>query len=225
MRLRFASPKLPLTNPEKSMLYFSLNLSTPSGYQATSHICGTLCTIYFFGEILLRLFHVSEEENILSFKPRKPVRKDLKNSPPLVWAIDEKRLPNFLTPRDCPRVTYHIPNHFSGVFEPGLFSSSSSSHVVAIESGWFDRMKQTKLFLYEFDSNDFYLKDDIAGYYVSEKEEFPISVIVIDDLFKELFKRNIEIRILDNLINLRDIVQKTSLNWSMCRMVNAQPKK
>jgi hypothetical protein len=178
----------------------------------------------FFGEIHLRLFHVSEESNIVLFKPRKPLRKDLKDSPPLVWAIDEARLPNFLTPRDCPRVTYHIPKQFSGIVEPGLFSSSSS-HVVAIESDWFDRMIKTKLFIYEFEIDDFYLQDDIAGYYVSEKEQIPKSVTVIDDLFGELFKRNIEIRILDNLCELRDTIQKTSLNWSMCRMVNAQPQK
>jgi hypothetical protein len=82
----------------------------------------------------LKLFHVSEEENIPIFKSRITLRKDLGDSLPLVWAIDEERLPNFLTPRDCPRVTFHIPKLFSGVIEPGLFSSSSSSHVVAIES-------------------------------------------------------------------------------------------
>lgn len=54
----------------------------------------------------MRLFHVSEEANIEVFNPRIPARKDLDQSVGLVWAIDEKRLPNFLTPRDCPRVAY-----------------------------------------------------------------------------------------------------------------------
>ena len=56
----------------------------------------------------MRLFHVSEESNIQIFEPRIPTREDLDKNIGLVWAIDEKRLPNFLTPRNCPRITYHI---------------------------------------------------------------------------------------------------------------------
>ena len=48
----------------------------------------------------MRLFHVSEESGIRVFEPRIPLRKDLDQTVGLVWAIDEKRLPNFLTPRD-----------------------------------------------------------------------------------------------------------------------------
>lgn len=56
----------------------------------------------------MRLFHVSEEENIKILEPRLPNRNALDKTFGLVWAIDEERLPNFLTPRDCPRVAYHI---------------------------------------------------------------------------------------------------------------------
>ncbi len=55
----------------------------------------------------MRLFHVSEEGNIQVFEPREPLRTDLDKSIKLVWAINEDRLVNFLTPRDCPRVTFH----------------------------------------------------------------------------------------------------------------------
>lgn len=57
----------------------------------------------------MRLFHVSEESDIREFIPRIPDRDDLDKNVGLVWAINEKRLPNFLTPRNCPRVTYYIP--------------------------------------------------------------------------------------------------------------------
>lgn len=56
----------------------------------------------------MKLFHVSEESNIALFEPRIPDRDDLNKAIGLVWAIDEDRLPNFLTPRNCPRVTFHI---------------------------------------------------------------------------------------------------------------------
>ena len=55
----------------------------------------------------MRLFHVSEEPDIQVFEPRLPTRRALDQTVGLVWAIDEARLPNFLTPRDCPRVVYH----------------------------------------------------------------------------------------------------------------------
>ena len=60
------------------------------------------------GGITMRLFHVSEESDISIFNPRTPIRVDLDKNVPLVWAIEEKCLPNFLTPRDCPRIGYYI---------------------------------------------------------------------------------------------------------------------
>lgn len=170
----------------------------------------------------MKLYHVSEESNIVKFVPRKPVRKDMKASPALVWAIDEFRLPNFLTPRDCPRVTYHVPYDKSYNYDSNLFSSQNQKHVVAIESGWFDRMLNTELYIYEFSPENFRLQDNVAGYYVSEETETPINVYYIDNIFKELFDRNIEVRILDNLFELRDEVMNSNLNWSMCRMCNAK---
>jgi len=58
-------------------------------------------------EVQMRVFHVSEEADILTFEPRIPDRNDLDKSKGLVWAITEQCLPNFLTPRDCPRVAFH----------------------------------------------------------------------------------------------------------------------
>jgi len=56
---------------------------------------------------------------------------------------------------------------------------------------------------------------------VSEQTEKPISITRIDDIFYELFKRNIEVRILPNLWSMADQVMSSSLNFSLCRMRNA----
>ncbi|MDF2685591.1 MAG: hypothetical protein K0S55_772 [Clostridia bacterium] len=170
----------------------------------------------------MKLFHVSEESDIKIFEPRKPVRKDMQSSPPLVWTLNEKCLPNFLTPRDCPRVTYHVISNTTKEDKQKYLSSHFSSHVVAIEQNWFERMKNTVLYIYEFDAADFYLQDEIAGYYVSEKVQIPKSKIVITDLFAELFNRNVELRLLPEIITLRDEIIKSSFAWSMCRMANAK---
>jgi len=169
----------------------------------------------------MRLFHVSEESDISVFVPRIPTRKDLDQSKGLVWAIEEKCLPIFLTPRNCPRVTYHCNEQTTEQDKRSFLSTNTMDFVVAIEQKWFEVMRHTTLYIYEFDPSEFYLLDQTAGYYVSEKTQEPINKIVIDDLFGELFNRNVEVRILDNLWYLSDKIQQTSFDWSMCRMAFA----
>ena len=171
----------------------------------------------------MRLFHVSEQPDITEFIPRIPIREDMDKSKGLVWAINEHCLPNFFTPRECPRVTYHAGDKTT---EEDIlkFFSSTSRHCVTIEHIWFEKMQNTTLFLYELDPVNFYLQDVVAGYYVSEHVETPIGKTQINDLFGQLFKRNIEVRLVDNLWPLADAVIKSTLNYSICDMANAQPR-
>jgi len=172
----------------------------------------------------MRLFHVSEESDIKIFHPRVPTREDLDKNIGLVWAINEVCLPNFLTPRDCPRVTYHIGKNTDTTHIKRYISSKDCNHVVAIESKWFNLMRDTTLYIYEFNIDEFYLQDEAAGYYVSEKVQIPINKIEVSDLFSEIFKRNIELRVVKNLWDLHDEIKITSFHWSMCRMRNAIPR-
>jgi hypothetical protein len=147
----------------------------------------------------MRLFHASEESGIELFLPRVPTRADA-GSEGLVWAINERCLPNFLTPRDCPRVTYHAAKNSTLQDLAKFFSNPKSQrHLVAIEQAWFERMAQTCLYLYEFNPADFELQDAVAGFYIAKKAQKPTRVTKIDDLFKALFDRNVELRILDNM--------------------------
>lgn len=171
----------------------------------------------------VRLFHVSEEKGITVFHPRSPKRQDLDPSVPLVWAITEERIVNFLTPRDCPRVCFHKTDR-AGKEDLDLFSSGDTVSAIAIESAWFERMKNVTLYLYEFNPENFVLQDECAGYYVSKISETPIAVYTVHDVFMELFRRKTEVRILDNLWPLSERVKKSSLDWSLCRMKNALPR-
>ena len=172
----------------------------------------------------MRLFHVSEEPDIKVFEPRLPTRKDLNTNIGLVWAIDEARLPNFLTPRNCPRVTYHVGNQTSNSDKKRFFSSSGISHAIVIENKWYNMMKNAVLYLYEFHTEDFKLQDSIAGYYVATTTQYPKAKYILTDLFGELLRRNVEIRITDNLWDMADDVKTSTLNWSLCRMTNASPR-
>lgn len=170
----------------------------------------------------MKLFHVSEESDISEFAPRVPYRDDMDKSKGLVWALTEHQLTKFLTPRDCPRVAY---NAIETTTQEDIeqFFHSSSRYCLAIERGWYKIMANTTLYAYEFDPTNFYF-DEQASFYVSDQTERPVSIIKYDDLFAELFIRDIEVRILNNLWGLVDAVQKTSLHLSLCRMGNAKPK-
>lgn len=76
--------------------------------------------------------------------------------------------------------------------------------------------------MYEFDAEQFELQDEVAGYYVSKMPQVPIAKYEINDLFQELFNRNVEIRVIDNLWKIFEKIKQTSFNWSMCRMRFAQ---
>ena len=173
----------------------------------------------------MRLFHVSEQADIHIFHPRIPERADLPKTEGLVWAIDEKRLPNFLTPRNCPRVTYHVGETTSPQDIDRYFTSPTARHAVIIEQKWFEAMKNTHLFLYEFEVTGFALQDAVAGYYVSKGSQVPIAQYRIDDLFDALFQRNVEVRLVDNLWAMAEKIKQSTLNWSLCRMGYAQPEK
>ena len=172
----------------------------------------------------MRLFHVSEDPNIQVFEPRLPLRKDLDQSIGLIWAIDEARLPNFLTPRDCPRVAYYASERSTNADKNRFFSSPNFRHAVVIEKKWLSIMKNTTLYLYEFSSDDFILQDDNAGYYVAKTTQYPINKFILTDLFAELQKREVEVRIVDHLWEIADAVKASTLNWSLCRMGNATPR-
>lgn len=173
----------------------------------------------------MKLYHVSEEPDICEFKPRIPQRKDLNQSTGLVWAIDERHLPNFLTPRECPRVAYQTDHSTTEEDKKRFFTSHESNYALIIESGWFEVMRNTKLYIYEFNTDNFVLQDAAAGYYISRVCQKPIDIIRIDDIFAELIKRNIELRIVSSLWDIADEVKNSSLVWSLCRMRNAKPRK
>ncbi len=166
----------------------------------------------------MQLYHVSEDPTIQVFHPRLPTRADLDPTVGLVWAIADSHLPNFLTPRDCPRVAYHLAPHTTEVDRLRF----GERYVVAIQRDWYDRLCRTALCLYEFDPAGFTLQDAAAGYYVSTGTEVPVGKHCVADLPRELARRGVELRVVDSLWELAEAVRGSSLYWSLCRMRNAR---
>ncbi len=169
-----------------------------------------------------RLYHVSDQPGIPLFEPR-PVRAGHPRGdlPPVVWAVGERLLHNYLLPRDCPRVTFYAAPGSDPADVARLLGASAARYVVAIESGWLDAVRAAVLWLYELPTDTFELLDPIAAYYVSRAAVRPLSMRRVDDLLGELARRDVELRVTPSLWPLRDAVLASSLAFSVIRMGNA----
>jgi hypothetical protein len=164
------------------------------------------------------LFHISEESGIERFEPRPSEYA----SEPIVWAIDAEHLRNYLVPRDCPRVTFYAGRETT-VADVERFLGSSSA-VIAVESGWLERLRSCRLYCYHLPPETFECIDECAGYFVSRVPVAPMRVEVFDDLIAELLNRGVELRFMLSLWSLRDAVVASSLQFSLIRMRNALPR-
>jgi hypothetical protein len=109
---------------------------------------------------MTRLFHVSETPNISQFEPRLTDGGAL-----AVWAIDGAHLPNYLVPRECPRVCVREDASTQQGDKNSLLNGRD--HVIYVEIGWRERICATRLFVYEFSGADFVCVDVNAGYFQS----------------------------------------------------------
>ena len=65
-------------------------------------------------------------------------------------------------------------------------------HVVEIEHGWFKKMRGAILYVYEFNPDDFFLQDEVAGYYIARKRKYPIARQKIDDIFARMISLGVK---------------------------------
>jgi hypothetical protein len=169
----------------------------------------------------LRLFHVSEEPGMEVFHPRAVPSLDASVTGEAVWAIDEDHLPNYLTPRDCPRVTFRAGPQTSPQDIAGYFDHTQARRMIVMEQRWRPKFTDTVLYIYEMPPETFEPVDASAGYYVSRVALVPLGVHQIRDPALEIAKRGYEIRFVPDLWPIRDGVVKSTLDYSILRMRNA----
>jgi ribosomal-protein-alanine N-acetyltransferase len=144
------------------------------------------------------LFHVSHEGPFTSLVPQ-----------PIVWAIDEEHLPDYLLPRDCPRVCW----------------PEGGRRVVCIEDGWADRLDAVPLLVHRLAPDGFAVRDAGAGYWTSEHPVDVLDVEVVDDCAAALARRGTDLRVVDDLWPLVDRVVREEGEFSCIRMREAQPRR
>jgi hypothetical protein len=170
------------------------------------------------------LFHVSEIEGITCFEPRPVQPRPGAPKGEMVWAIDDAHLFTYLLPRDCPRMTFWVKPGYSAERDVLRFlGSTTARRVLCIESGWLARAMQHRLYIYTLPADTFELEDANAGHYVSRQAVEPMGMQVIDQPLVHLVQRDVELRVMPSLWELREAVLDSTLDFSITRMRNAAP--
>ena len=169
-----------------------------------------------------RLFHVSEEAGIARFEPRPVPSPDSGVAGEAVWAVAQSHLVNFLTPRDCPRITFGLgPETTEADAARFLFGAR---RVVAFEATWLERVRTCRLFIYEMPPESFEIALPEAGYWISRQAVQPIGCREETDLVAAIGREGGEARVLQEFWSLCDAVAASSLEFSIIRKRNAAPR-
>ncbi len=168
----------------------------------------------------MKLYHFSEEDGITSFEPH--VAKTSAQPEAYVWAIDEDHAPMYYMPRDCPRACFWPGVNTTDDDRERWFGGIEARMVIAVESGWLERIRSTTLYRYEMPPASFRLLDGNAGHWVSEQRLEPVSVEPVGDLLEALAAANVELRVTPRLMRLWQRVIDSTLSYSGTRLRHAQ---
>jgi hypothetical protein len=167
-----------------------------------------------------RLFHVSEDESIKVFVPRPPPSASGGVSGDAVWSIDEDHLAHYLLPQDCPRVALRSVASTSPE-DRAKFFPDKHERILAVEFAWYARIQNAKLYVYELPTEGFEMVDSIAGYWIARHSVVPLGQTLVTNAVEEIVRRGYKLRLLPDLLPLRDAALLSSVQYSIIRMRNA----
>jgi hypothetical protein len=167
------------------------------------------------------LFHFSEDPTIALFEPRRESRSGAAYDEAYVWAIDEWHAPMYYLPRDCPRACFWPQDATTAADRERWFSGIAARMVIAVETGWLERIRETTLFRYRMPAPGFVLHDATAGHWVSREPVAPLAVEPVGELIAAIVDAGVELRITPLITDLWLQLIETSLAWSGTRLRNA----
>lgn len=159
----------------------------------------------------MRLFHVSEDPGIEVFEPQShPTWPD---ESPMIWAIAESHLRNYLLPRECPRVTYYALPECSDEDVETYLGDDRTKVVVTVEEKWLETIRNVTLWLYEFDPQGFSSFNPGAGYYVARSRQEPKAVTEINNVIDKIKAKGVDFRTVPYLWDICDEIVASSLQF------------
>jgi hypothetical protein len=168
------------------------------------------------------LLHFSEDPTIERFVPHRPLGKEQET--PRVWAIDDAHAPLYWFPRNCPRVAWWALRTSTADDVARWLGATCARMVLAMESGWLERLRACRLFAYRFDPAPFVDLHD-HGCHVSFTTVTPLGPPEpVGDLLQRHADAGVELRLTPSLRPLERTLPQSTLHWSFLRMRNAAPE-
>lgn len=171
------------------------------------------------------LYHVSDRGDIARFEPRTPPSTDGGVTEPVVWAVHASRLFHYLLPRDCPRLSYQATAATTEADRQRWLDCGGARAGLVVETGWWERIRTARLWVYTLPRATFRLTDAGAGYHVSTEPVEPVAVREITDVPAALLAEGVEWRVVPTLWPLHDAILNSTLGYSFIRMRHATARR
>lgn len=168
--------------------------------------------------ILSQLFHVSEEAGISRFEPRPVAATETRFEGPAGWAIDLEHLPNYLVPRDCPRVTFTGAPITKSDDRSRFFGPSQAKRIIASQARLAVQALETPEYGYELPPATFQRIDVHAGHFISLVVVVPLGVRRVEKPLAEMLAHDVELRVVRHLLALHEQVMRSTLSFSSTRL-------
>jgi len=171
-----------------------------------------------------QVLHFSEDPTITRYEPH--VAPTSRRPEEYVWAVDARQAPSYWFPRDCPRAMAWPIADTTEADLGRIIGPGGGERVHAVEYGWLDRMRTTRLYAYRFD----------AGPFQPFGTPYPHAMVAVEpippleppepvgDLLALHEAAGIQLRVLPNLWGFFDAVVASTLGYSGIRLRYARPR-
>jgi uncharacterized protein (DUF1697 family) len=170
------------------------------------------------GEGAFALWHFSEDASLGRLTPRAAAANP--EAAPLVWAVDTRHAPMFWFPRDCPRGCIWPGERTTSEDRERFFGQSAVTRIHVMESGWFERMRQCRLYAYRLPPRPF-RPHEVGGYWVADEPVDALERVVVDDLAGRHAEAEIELRVTPSIWPFWRQVANSTVEFSGSRLRNA----
>jgi hypothetical protein len=167
----------------------------------------------YAGEGPPALWHVSEDDSIGRFEPRRRPEHALDER--LVWAVDTRHLPLYWFPRECPRATFWAVPSTTGADVTRFLEGDRARRVHVVGPKWIKSMRTTRVVAYRLPEAGFERWD---RFWVSRVSVEPLELVELGDLVARHETAGIELRTDDEVLALWGSVVSSTLDYSGIRL-------